>query len=1041
MANGRDGAVLRHVGRIFGAGTVAGLSDGQLLERYSTRRDPAAFEALLDRHGSMVLAVCRGLLADPNDADDAFQATFLVLARRAGAVRVDSSLGPWLHGVTHRVAARCRADAARRAVRQVSGVESLPAPAIDPDLADLRRALHEEVARLPAKYRAPIVLCYLQGHTHDQAAAELRWPVGTVRGRLARARDLLRPRLVRRGLAPSAGLFAACLPRASARAAVPEALARATLSASTGAVPGALRLALAGAAPAAVTSLSDGVLRSMILAKLKVALVVALVVGTAAVGARVAANPPRPAGLQLAQTPTTAEKNATGPPTPTDAAPAIGSPPATPAAEKTVAAPAPPGEAPPPLPEANAPTMPPRALENPKDGIPTDRFLDQTRREIDARIAGLEVREQKLKKLRDDLNEQLTREHPAIDRLQRMRGSLQAAAPMPTLREEPPSPMIALPLPPGTPGLDVRVFPPPTPADISSTTPAPLPTPTSPNRKPVYAPGPVGPPATVPIPSAVPMPTPVPAPVTPATLPPTGVVIDQEPDFSTQPVAIAILPPPRMPESRLPLSPRDDTPPAIPPPTPRAPDSGRDRRLDELEGKLDRLMKLVERPQIGPSATGGRQDGMIVRAYDVADLVAAMKTRVIESQPGATVTSRRKVDMEPLIDLLTASVAPGTWIPSDPRAASDPERRGTTRDGRAMGTITPFFPNISLIVRHTPEVHEQFTDRLRQLRRLLGSEVDRAQSPVLPLLPEPGSPFDPDPAPALPRATRPQADPGPNRSGPRPGDEPAAGPGDEPPHEPEAVESGEPKLKLSLAGPDRRITNTVATYRITVENPGVASARRVRASAFLPLGVRLYVPKGASFDPGKRQLSWPALPQVSPGDKVHLDLKVLMGGVGRYQFDFEARADNSPAIKVSQATHVTAFADVSFDVLERARVLNIGEETEFEIRARNTGSKDATKLLISAKISDNLEFVGTSGTDRPAERDPKDPTTLLFPTIDRLPPKGDFPLSIKVKATKPGVANCKVSLMHDDLGNVPMSRDVPVTILEPHPLSAIGSRY
>ncbi len=442
-------------------------------------------------------------------------------------------------------------------------------------------------------------------------------------------------------------------------------------------------------------------------------------------------------------------------------------------------------------------------------------------------------------------------------------------------------------------------------------------------------------------------------------------------------------------------------------------------------------MKLVERPQIGPSATGGRQDGMIVRAYDVADLVAAMKTRVIESQPGATVTSRRKVDMDPLIDLLTASVAPGTWISSDPRAASDPERRGTTRDGRAMGTITPFFLNISLIVRHTPEVHEQFTDRLRQLRRLLGSEVDRAQSPVLPLLPEPGSPFDPDPAPALPRATRPQADPGPNRSGPRPGDEPAAGPGDEPPHEPEAVESGEPKLKLSLAGPDRRITNTVATYRITVENPGVASARRVRVSAFLPLGVRLYVPKGASFDPGKRQLSWPALPQVSPGDKVHLDLKVLMGGVGRYQFDVEARADDSPAIKVSQATHVTAFADVGFDVVERARALDVGEETEFEIRVRNTGSKDATKLLISATISDNLEFVGTSGTHKPAERDPKDPTKLLFPTLDRLPPERDLPLSIKVKATKPGVANCRVSLLHDDQGNVPMNRDTPVTIMEP----------
>jgi len=816
MASGRDGAVLRHVGRIFGSGTVAGMSDGQLLERFAARRDPAAFEALLDRHGPMVLAVCRGLLADPNDADDAFQATFLVLARRAGAVRVDSSLGPWLHGVTHRVAARCRAAAARRLTDRGAGVEALPAPPIDPDLGDLRRALHEEVARLPEKYRAPIVLCYLQGQTHDQAAAALHWPVGTVRGRLARARDLLRPRLVRRGLAPSAGLFAACLPRAAARAAVPEALARATLSASTGAVPGAVRLALAGAAPAAVTSLSDGVLRSMILAKLKVALVVALVVGTAAVGARVAANPPRPAGLQLAQTPTTAEKNASGPPTPTDAAPAIGSPPATPAAEKTVAAPAPPGEAPPPLPEANAPTMPPRALENPKDGIPTDRFLDQTRREIDARIAALEVREQKLKKLRDDLNEQLTREHPAIDRLQRMRGSLQAAAPMPTLREEPPSPMIALPLPPGTPGLDVRVFPPPTPADISSTTPAPLPTPTSPNRKPVYAPGPVGPPATVPIPSAVPMPPPVPAPaptptpmpalpplprldaglfepptpsvvpvpasatppalaptpaaasiqapdpapttpapapapVTPATLPPTGAVIDQEADFFTRPVALAIPPPPRLPKSRLPLSPRDDTPPAIPPPTPRAPDSGRDRRLDELEGKLDRLIKVVEGQGRGPVETRGGPDRRVNRVYEVADIVAAMKRGV-----GGKPVDGRTVDMGPLVALLTASVAPGTWIPPDPQTGNAVGRQGTTHDGQPMGTITPFFLNVSLIIRHTPEVHEQVAARLRQLRSLLGSEVNDARSPEWPPLPEPGSPFDRGDGPVAPPSPQPQ---------------------------------------------------------------------------------------------------------------------------------------------------------------------------------------------------------------------------------------------------------------------------------------------
>jgi len=251
-------------------------------------------------------------------------------------------------------------------------------------------------------------------------------------------------------------------------------------------------------------------------------------------------------------------------------------------------------------------------------------------------------------------------------------------------------------------------------------------------------------------------------------------------------------------------------------------------------------------------------------------------------------------------------------------------------------------------------------------------------------------------------------------------------------HASKAVAVVEPKLKLTLAGHDKRITNTVAAYRLTVENPGTAPARHVRLSAYLPLGGRLYVPKGAGFDSTKRILSWPALLQLDPGEKRNFDFKVLMGGVGRYQVDADVHADGALlSDKGSLATHVTALAYLNFDVVERTQALDIGEETEFEIRVRNTGSKDATKLLISATISDNLEFVRTSGTDKPAERDPKAPTTLLFPTIDRLPPKGDLPLTITVRATKPGVANCKVSLMHDDLGNVPLNRDTPVTIMDP----------
>ena len=250
-------------------------------------------------------------------------------------------------------------------------------------------------------------------------------------------------------------------------------------------------------------------------------------------------------------------------------------------------------------------------------------------------------------------------------------------------------------------------------------------------------------------------------------------------------------------------------------------------------------------------------------------------------------------------------------------------------------------------------------------------------------------------------------------------------------HASKSVSVVEPKLKLTLIGHDKRITNTVAAYQITLENPGTAPAKHVRVSAYLPLGGTLYPPKGATFDKQRRVLSWPALLQVDPGEKKTFDFKVLMGGVGRFQVDADARADGALSEKGSLATHVTALAYLNVEVLERKQAIDIGEETEFEIRVRNSGSKDATKLLISARISDNLEYVGTSGTDKPAERDPKDPTVLLFPTVDRLAPKGDLPLSIKVKAVKPGVANCRISLMHDDLGNVPINRDTPLTIMEP----------
>jgi RNA polymerase sigma factor (sigma-70 family) len=219
---------------LFRDGTYSALSDAQLLERFAasdTASEPA-FEVLVGRHGPMVLGVCRRILRNDHDAADAFQATFLVLVRRACAIRDRKSLGPWLHGVARRVAVRAMASARLRAEREAR-------MAIDParkatvaespaDDRDLGPALHEEIDRLPERYRAPIVLCYLQGQTIAEASRLLGWPVGTVGGRLARARDRLRDRLVRRGLGSPAALASALCAGPWRAALVPRGLVRST---------------------------------------------------------------------------------------------------------------------------------------------------------------------------------------------------------------------------------------------------------------------------------------------------------------------------------------------------------------------------------------------------------------------------------------------------------------------------------------------------------------------------------------------------------------------------------------------------------------------------------------------------------------------------------------------------------------------------------------------------------------------------------------------------------------------------------------------
>jgi RNA polymerase sigma factor (sigma-70 family) len=280
MGKGQPGSALRQLRSLFAAGTATGLSDSELLDRYLTKRAESAeaalaadiaFAALVDRHGAMVWGVCHRVLGDAHEAEDAFQAAFLILVRKAGSVRVDGSLGRWLYGVAHRVALRARFEAERRR----SGIDRVPpTSSVDPvgevELRDLRDAVGEELDRLPAKYRCPVELCHLQGLTYEQAATQLNWPVTTVKGRLTKGRLKLRQRLAQRGLSAGAvtGVVAAAF-TGEARAAVPVALAQSTARAGTACA--------AGTFAAAVTDLTEGVLRMMMWEKLRLVALVALV--------------------------------------------------------------------------------------------------------------------------------------------------------------------------------------------------------------------------------------------------------------------------------------------------------------------------------------------------------------------------------------------------------------------------------------------------------------------------------------------------------------------------------------------------------------------------------------------------------------------------------------------------------------------------------------------------------------------------------------------------------------------------------------------
>ncbi len=176
------------------------MTERQLLDQFITANDHDAFRSLIERHGPMVLAVCRTVLREQHDAEDAFQSTFLLLASRAGTIKHSDTIGPWLHRVALRVAQRARFKAAQRRAHEKNRTDSGSAYPSNPPDFSLIRLLREEVSRLPDRYRLPVMLCYLEGKTNQEAASQLRCPVGTIKGRLSRARQTLRDRLSRRGV-------------------------------------------------------------------------------------------------------------------------------------------------------------------------------------------------------------------------------------------------------------------------------------------------------------------------------------------------------------------------------------------------------------------------------------------------------------------------------------------------------------------------------------------------------------------------------------------------------------------------------------------------------------------------------------------------------------------------------------------------------------------------------------------------------------------------------------------------------------------------
>ncbi len=280
MSNGPADPLLEHIRHLASAERDDPCPDRDLLRRFTAGRDEAAFAALVRRHGPLVLRVCRRVLGNVQDAEDVFQATFLVLARKAASVRSHASLASWLHGVAYRTALRAR-SVRRREAGPAPDRGATADPADEVTWRELRAVLDEALSRLPERYRAPLILCYLEGLSRDEAAQRLGCPLGTLKGRLERGRELLRARLARRGLDLSVALLGAGLAAGAVSPALARSAARAALLWNT---------AAGGSASPTVASLAGFTLRAMTMSQLKTAAVFVLAAVTGGAGLGLAAH-------------------------------------------------------------------------------------------------------------------------------------------------------------------------------------------------------------------------------------------------------------------------------------------------------------------------------------------------------------------------------------------------------------------------------------------------------------------------------------------------------------------------------------------------------------------------------------------------------------------------------------------------------------------------------------------------------------------------------------------------------------------------------